>query len=145
MRGRTLDEAKYDASRWIIEPFFHLYDCCQENDGAAAVVVVPAERAKDSRHKPTYVLACGQGCDHRSAAPVHNMPNYPSSHFRQIAPRLYDMAKLKPADMGIVQCYENFTGGVLMSLVEHDLVKAEQANEFLVPENLMAPKAAKCR
>jgi len=49
------------------------------------------------------------------------------------------MAKLKPADMGIVQCYENFTGGVLMSLVEHDLVKAEQANEFLVPENLLAP------
>jgi acetyl-CoA acetyltransferase len=29
MRGRTLDEAKYDASRWIIEPFFHLYDCCR--------------------------------------------------------------------------------------------------------------------
>src|SRR5258708_39172057 len=49
------------------------------------------------------------------------------------------MEKRKPADMGIVQCYENFTGGVLMSLVEHDLVKAEQANEFLVPENLLAP------
>jgi len=49
------------------------------------------------------------------------------------------MAQLKPADMGIVQCYENFTGGVLMSLVEHDLVRAEQANEFLVPENLLAP------
>jgi hypothetical protein len=103
------------------------------------VVVVPAERAKDSRHKPTYVLACAQGSDHRSAAPVHNMPNYPSSHFAQLAPRLYDMAQLKPADMGIVQCYENFTGGVLMSLVEHDLVKAEQANEFLVKDNLIAP------
>ena len=139
MRGRELDEAKYDASRWIIEPFFHLYDCCQENDGAAAVLVVPAEQAKDTRHKPSYVLACGQGGDHRSAAPVHNMPNYPSSHFSKIAPKLYDMAKLKPADMGIVQCYENFTGGVLMSLIEHDLVKAEEANEFLVKDNLIAP------
>ena len=85
------------------------------------------------------VLACAQGCDHRSAAPVHNMPNYPSSHFGQLAPRLYDMAKLRPADMGIVQCYENFTGGVLMSLVEHGLLRAEEANEFLVPENLYAP------
>jgi acetyl-CoA acetyltransferase len=139
MRGRTLDEAKYDASRWIVEPFFHLYDCCQENDGAAAVIVVPADRAKDTQHKPSYVLACGQGSDHRSAAPVHNMPNYQSSHFGKLAPRLYDMAKLSPADMGIVQCYENFTGGVLMSLVEHGLVKAEEANEFLVPENLLAP------
>ena len=139
MRGRTLDEAKYDASRWIVEPFFHLYDCCQENDGAAAVIVVPADRAKDTQHKPSYVLACGQGSDHRSAAPVHNMPNYQSSHFAKLAPRLYDMAKLGPADMGIVQCYENFTGGVLMSLVEHGLVKAEEANEFLIPENLLAP------
>ncbi len=139
MRGRTLDEAKYDASRWIVEPFFHLYDCCQENDGAAAVIVVPADRAKDTQHKPSYVLACGQGSDHRSAAPVHNMPNYQSSHFAKLAPRLYDMAKLGPADMGIVQCYENFTGGVLMSLVEHGLVKAEEANEFLVPKNLLAP------
>jgi acetyl-CoA acetyltransferase len=139
MRGRTLDEQKYDASRWIVEPFFHLYDCCQENDGAAAVIVVPAERAKDTQHKPSYLLACGQGCDHRSAAPVHNMPNYPSSHFAKIAPRLYDMAKLKPADIGIVQCYENFTGGVLMSLVEHGLVAAEAANEVLVKDNLLAP------
>jgi acetyl-CoA acetyltransferase len=139
MRGRDLDEAKYDASRWIIEPFFHLYDCCQENDGAAAVIVVPSERAKDMKNKAAYMLACGQGCDHRSAAPVHNMPNYPSSHFRQIAPRLYAMAKLKPSDIGIVQCYENFTGGVLMSLVEHGLVRAEEANDFLVKDNLIAP------
>jgi acetyl-CoA acetyltransferase len=139
MRGRTLDEEKYEASRWIIEPFFHLYDCCQENDGAAAVIVMAEDRARQMQQKPAFVLACGQGCDHRSAAPVHNMPNYPSSHFAQIAPRLYAMAKLGPADMGIVQCYENFTGGVLMSLVEHGLVKAEEANAVLVPENLIAP------
>jgi acetyl-CoA acetyltransferase len=139
MRGRELTEEKYDSSRWIIEPFFHLYDCCQENDGAAAVIVVSAEKAKQMKNKPAYIMACGQGCDHRSAAPVHNMPNYPSSHFRQIAPRLYDMARLKPSDIGIVQCYENFTGGVLMSLVEHGLVRAEEANEVLVTENLLAP------
>ncbi len=137
MRGRPLTEEKYDTSRWIIEPFFHLYDCCQENDGAAAVIVVPAERAKAFRNKPAYVMACGQGCDTRSAAPVHNMPNYPSSHFAKLAPRLYEMAKMKPSDMGVVQCYENFTGGVLMSLIEHGLLKPEEANEVLVPENLM--------
>ena len=65
------------------------------------------------------------------------MPNYPSSHFAKIAPRMYEMAKMGPKDMGIVQCYENFTGGVLMSLVEHGLVKAEEVNEFLTVENLI--------
>ena len=56
-----------------------------------------------------------------------------------MAPQLYDMAGLKPADVDVVQSYENFTGGVLMSLVEHGFFKAEEANDFLVPENLMAP------
>lgn len=139
MKGKPLTPEGYDTSRWIIEPHFHLYDCCQENDGAAAVIVVPAERAKDFRNTPAYLLACGQGGDHRSAAPVHNMPDYPGSHFKALAPRMYAMAKLKPSDIDNVQCYENFTGGVLMSLVEHGLVPADQANEILTPENLMAP------
>ncbi|MGD9600379.1 MAG: acetyl-CoA acetyltransferase [Gammaproteobacteria bacterium] len=139
MRGKPLDAAKYDASRWIIEPFFRLYDCCQENDGAAAVIVTSAERARDLKQTPVYLMACAQGCETRSAAPVHNMPNYASSHFTQLAPRLYAMAGMSPTDMHVVQCYENFTGGVLMSLVEHGMVKPDEANEMLVLDNLLAP------
>jgi hypothetical protein len=49
------------------------------------------------------------------------------------------MARLQPADVDVVQSYENFTGGVLMSLVEHGFFTAEEANDFLIPENLLAP------
>ena len=35
MYRRPLTEQMYDDSRWIAEPN-HLFDCCQENDGAAA-------------------------------------------------------------------------------------------------------------
>ena len=38
-----------------------------------------------------------------------------------------------------MQSYENFTGGVLMSLVEHGFFAPEEANDFLTPENLIAP------
>jgi acetyl-CoA acetyltransferase len=49
------------------------------------------------------------------------------------------MAGVGPKDVHVVQSYENFTGGVLMSLVEHDFFAAEEANEFLTLENLIAP------
>ena len=60
MYGRPLDEEKYESSRWIVEPF-HLYDCCQENDGAAAMVLVAADRLKDFDKTPCYLLAAVAG------------------------------------------------------------------------------------
>jgi acetyl-CoA acetyltransferase len=39
----------------------------------------------------------------------------------------------------VLQSYENFTGGVLMSLVEHGFFPPEASNEFLVLDNLLAP------
>jgi acetyl-CoA acetyltransferase len=138
MYGKPLDEKKYDESRWISEPF-HLYDCCMENDGAAAMLLVPADRAKDLAHKPAYLLAAATSIPYRASAAAGNTPLYGSSHFTDAARHLYAMAKVSPKDVGVVQCYENFTGGVLMSLVEHGLFSAAEANEFLRPDNLIAP------
>ncbi len=138
MCGRPLTEEKYDDSRWIVEPF-HLFDCCLENDGAAAMIVVPAERAKDFMHTPTYLLGAVSGSHYRAGASVHNAPDYATSTFKTCAPRLYDMAKVGPGDVNVLQCYENFTGGVLMSIVEHGFCEPDECNEFLVKENLIAP------
>jgi acetyl-CoA acetyltransferase len=138
MHGRPLTASAYDASRWIVEPF-RLFDCCMENDGAAALVLVSAERARDLRRPPAYLLGVAQGSEHRNAARGHNAPLYATASFTTVAPRLYAMAGVGPKDVHVVQSYENFTGGVLMSLVEHGFFKAEEANDFLRPENLMAP------
>lgn len=141
MHGRPLDEEKYDQSRWIVEPF-HLFDCCLENDGAAAMVVVPAERAKDFKHTPTFLLSAVSGSHHRAGASVHNTPDYATSNFKTCAPRLYDMAEVGPKDVDVLQCYENFTGGVLMSMVEHGFCEPDACNEFFVKDNLIAPDGA---
>lgn len=138
MYGKPLDVAKYEASRWIVEPF-HLYDCCMENDGAAAIVLVAEERAREFRHKPAYLLGAAMGSGHRAAASAHNATLYASSSFDTVAPDLYRMAGVGPADVGVVQSYENFTGGVVMALAEHGFFKPEQANDFLTVENLTAP------
>jgi acetyl-CoA acetyltransferase len=138
MHGRPLTPEAYDESRWIVEPF-RLFDCCMENDGAAALVLVSAERARDMRQRPAYLLGVAQGSEYRNAARGHNAPTYASSSFTTVAPHLYAMAGVTPKDVSVVQSYENFTGGVLMSLVEHDFFAADEANEFLTLENLIAP------
>lgn len=138
MNGRPLTAEDYDNSRWIVEPW-RLFDCCMENDGAAALIIVPAEQAKDFAHKPAYLLGAALGSEYRNGARGHNAPLYATSSFTTVAPNLYKMAGVKPSDVDVLQSYENFTGGVLMSLVEHGFFKAEEANEFLVPDNLMAP------
>jgi acetyl-CoA acetyltransferase len=139
MNGKPLTEEIYDASRLIVEPFHRLFDCCMENDGGAAVIVVSADRAKDLKQKPAYVLAAAQGTCYRGAARSHNVPEYASAGFTSLAPRLYETAKVRPSDIDVIQIYENFTGGVLMALVEHGFLKAEEANEVLKLENLIAP------
>ncbi len=138
MFGKPLDEAKYDASRWIVEPF-HLFDICLENDGAAALVLVSAERAKDLKQPPAYVLGAAAGSEQRSFANPHNAPHYASASFVGVAQELYRMARLGPADVGSVQAYENFTGGVVMALAEHGFFKANEANDFMQLDNLTAP------
>lgn len=138
MHGKPLDAATYDASRWITEPF-HLFDCCQENDGAAALLLVRAEGAKDHPQRPAYLLGAAMGAGHRGAAQSHNAPDYAGAGFGSVAPRLYGMAQLRPQDVDVVQAYENFTGGVAMALAEHGLFAPQEANEALRLDNLLAP------
>ena len=138
MHGKPLDEARYDASRWIVEPF-HLYDVCMENDGAAALVLVAADRARTLKQPPAYLLGAAMGSDHRTFASAHNQPHYASASFVGVAQDLFRMAGIGPADVGSVQAYENFTGGVVMALAEHGFFAPEAANDFMTLENLSAP------
>ena len=50
----NFDEELYDESRWMSEPY-HLVYCSRENDSAAAVLVVSAERGKDFADTPAYI------------------------------------------------------------------------------------------
>lgn len=137
MQGKPLTPEGYDESRWIVEPF-RLYDVCLENDGAAAVIVMSAEKAREVTDRLAYPLAVQQGGDHRSGASVHNQTDYVTSSFKTIVPHLYAQAGVGPEDVDVVQSYENFTGGVVMSLIEHGLCTYENANEILTYENLIA-------
>jgi acetyl-CoA acetyltransferase len=139
MHGRPLTAEAYDTSRWIVEPY-RLFDCCLENDGAAAMVLVAAERARDLAKPPVYLLGAAQGGGWRCGAPLHNEPDYESGGFRTLAARLWASSGVGPADVDVAQVYENFTGGVVMALIEHGFCGYDDAAEVLTFENLIAPK-----
>ena len=83
--------------------------------------------------------AIGAGFRVHSTPAGFATPDLASSHVTTLAPRLWSMAGVGPADVDVVQCYENFTGGVLMTLVEHGFFAPKEAMEFLTLENLLAP------
>ena len=132
MYGRPLTREKYDASRWITEPF-HLYDCCQETDGAAAVILTSSDRARDSR-QAVPIVSAAQGTEPRHLAADASCQGYTTGNFEHVAARLWERAGLKPADINVVQAYENFTGGVMMALVDHGFCAPEEVHGFMTPE-----------
>jgi acetyl-CoA acetyltransferase len=130
MYGRPLTRQVYDESRWIAEPF-HLFDCCQENDGGAAVILTTPERAADLKSDPVTIVAAAQGSEVGHLRRDRFCPDYASSNFRTVASRLYERSGLTPSDIDVVQAYENFTGGVMIALVEHGFCAPEEVNDFM--------------
>lgn len=143
--GRPLDAAGYDASPLIVEPF-HLFDCSRENDGAVAIIVASAARARHLDVEPAYILAGAQGAPGGYSALNENDGHYtsagfgPGSHGHGVASRLWDQAGMKPGELDVVQVYENFSGPALASLIDHGLCPpGEAAGAFMTVENLTAP------
>ncbi|MFC4115881.1 thiolase C-terminal domain-containing protein [Nonomuraea zeae] len=110
----TLDD--YLASRWIAEPF-RLLDCCLETDGACAVVVTTAERARALRRPPVLVSAAawGGGTSHLSGAAADPTVTAAAA----LAPRLYAQAGLGPGDIDVAQLYDCFTYSVIVQLEDY--------------------------
>lgn len=138
-RNIDLDEETYEASRLISEPL-HLFDCSRENDGAAAVILVAAERAKDYRQKPAYLLSAPSGVDAGWAgSPEEAHSDYLSAGFKSVARRLWEESGYGPSDVDVAQVYENATGPAAAALLDHGFCTLENAEEFFRFENLIAP------
>lgn len=136
--GQPLTRDEYHASRWIAEPF-HLYDCCPENDGAAAIVVVAADRAKDCAKAPVAIVAAAQGLGARDGAGAFNEPGFPTAHHRYVGEQLWQRAGVRPADVPVAQFYENFSGPVLMAIAEMGFCAAEELDDFVANGNIQWP------
>jgi len=124
--------AEHQASKWIAEPL-HLLDCCQESDGAVAMVITSSERARDMKNKPVVIKAASQG--------ITEGQQSMTSFFREditglpemgvVAKTLYAQSGLTPQDFQTAVIYDHFTPFVLAQLEEFGFCPRGEAKEFV--------------
>jgi acetyl-CoA acetyltransferase len=84
----------------------HLLDCCLVTDGAGAFVMTSAERAKDLKKAPAYVLGAGTCHDHSM---ISQMPDLATTAGAISGPAAFAQAGIKPGDVNLLMGYDSFT------------------------------------
>ena len=128
------------SSRMIADPL-HLFDCCLETDGACAVVVTSADRARDLRQPPAYISGAAQG-----TGPRHYMmtPFYQDDPFDlpnvYAARDVYAMAGVGPEDIDVALLYDVFSPLVLWQLEAYGFCGRGEAGPFVEEGRIDWPK-----
>ena len=123
----TLED--HQASRVIADPL-RLFDCCIESDGACAVIVTRADRARDLRHPPAWILGAAQGSGTRAVGIVFrdDLARPESVH---TAADVYRSAGISPRDVDAVMIYDHFTPFVIMSLEAYGFCAPGEGGAFV--------------
>jgi acetyl-CoA acetyltransferase len=135
--GKPITLADHQASRWIVEPL-RLLDCCQESDGAVAIVITSAARARQLRQKPVLIRAAAQG----AADEQMNMTSFyrrdiaALSEMRLVAQQLYAMAQVGPRDIQTAVLYDHFSPFVLPQLEVFDFCARGEGKDFVKNRNI---------
>lgn len=124
----TFDD--YHNSRWISEPF-HLLDCCLVTDAGGAYVITSADRARDTKKKPVWVLGSAEGHDHGM---VSQMPDLTRTYARYTGPEALRRAGLTYKDVDLAMIYDSFTYTVLATLESLGFCGPGEAPEFVADQ-----------
>ncbi|OLF06576.1 lipid-transfer protein [Actinophytocola xinjiangensis] len=135
--GRPITLADHQASRWIVEPL-RLLDCCQETDGAVALVVTTVDRARDLPRHPVVIAAAAQG----SAADQFTMHSYYRDDLTGlpelglVGRALWAGSGIGPEDLSALVLYDHFTPFVLVQLEELGFCARGEARHLLADGTL---------
>jgi acetyl-CoA acetyltransferase len=134
LKREPLTLEQHQASRMIADPF-RLFDCCQENDGGAVLLVTSAERARDLRQRPVTIMAGAQGGDSfwGQGLTSQNAPEhlYTTAGHAHLARRLYAMAGIGPADVDVALLYDHFSGMVILQLEDYGFCERGEGGAFV--------------
>jgi acetyl-CoA acetyltransferase len=109
---KPLGMDEYLQSRMVSDPL-SVRDCCLVTDGAAAVVMVRADRARDLCARPAYLLGAAAAVYHLDIA---QMPDLTTTAAVDSGRRAYAQAGVKPQDIDVLELYDAFTINTILFL-----------------------------
>jgi acetyl-CoA acetyltransferase len=128
--NRRLTHQEYAAAPYLVKPF-RIYDCCVETDGAAAVLLVGADRSREANgHRPVFIAAGAEG-----------HPDSPDDQIcrrdilemgiAKAARRAFEAAGIGRDEVDFAQIYDCFTFIVLRQLEELGYCERGEGPEFV--------------
>jgi acetyl-CoA acetyltransferase len=124
---KPLSREDYFNAREIVSPF-GLFDCSLRSDGAGAVIVASAERARDLKSRPVLIRGFGSRNNLTGWFSGDNMIRTAAIHSGNAA---YRMAGITPAEVDTVQLYDCFTYMVLVQLEDYGFCCKGEGGEFV--------------
>ncbi|MCM3921585.1 thiolase [Frankia sp. AiPs1] len=134
----TLDD--YFNARMLSDPLC-LFDYTMESDGAVAAIVTSAQRARDLRQPPVYIMGSANGGAGRWGSAIFSYFQMPDEYFassghRTVAKRMFDMAGVGPQDVDVALLYDHFSPLVIMQLEDYGFCGIGEGGPFVAEGNI---------
>jgi len=126
---QPLTEEDYFNSRMVAYPFC-LYDCDIPVQGAVAIVLTTADRARDLRPRPAYLAGYGQRLAFEVAGRIGSLSSYMEGGSSS-AKLTWERSGFTPKDVDVAQIYDGFSASVIYGLESYGFCKEGEALDFI--------------
>lgn len=120
------------ASRLVSDPL-SVRDCCLVTDGAAAIVMTRADRARDLPNAPVYLLGGAAATSHNT---IVNMPDLTVTAAEESGRRAFEHSGFTPADIDVVELYDAFTINTILFLEDLGFCPKGEGGRFVSDGNI---------
>ncbi|MDO9517873.1 MAG: thiolase domain-containing protein [Methanosarcinaceae archaeon] len=105
----------------------HIFDCSPISDGASALVLAPADIAHEYTDTPIYIKATAQASDTIALHDRRDITTLDATVFA--AKKAYQMAKLTPKDIDLVEVHDCFTIAEICAIEDLGFAKKGQGGK----------------
>jgi acetyl-CoA C-acetyltransferase len=121
----TMEQAL--AGRAIADPLT-IYDCSLVSDGAAALILMPLDRAREVAAQPVRVLASAQTSDHVALHEKSDITTFPS--VKAAAVKAYSLAGIGPERIDFAELHDCFTIAEIVASEDLGFVEKGKGGPF---------------